>query len=175
MISVLIPGAAIVIILMVYRKFRTVKWRSILNESLEYHKFHLTSISKDPQVKQGSREMAHSLMWGITKQLPLDIKDGRGGRALVNSFRGSKTSLNTCGTVFYECAKNRRVMDETIFKLNNTLTSSLVRIFMLESPLSIFGLLYNDINLLTYMLFKADSGIGRFYYNMNRNLNGRDF
>jgi len=161
--------SGILILLLVYRKFRTNQWRKILKQSIEYHKFHLVSISKDPSVNQNSRDLAQSMLWGVTKQLPIDIKGG-GWRALINSFSGKKTSLNTCGTVFYECARDPVSMDVIIFKLNNTLLSTIYRIFILESGLSILGLLYNDITLLFYLITKSESGTGRFYLNMKREI-----
>lgn len=158
-------------LLLLYRSLRIRQWRRILKESVEYHRYHLSSISGDPSAGQASREMAQSMLWSVNRQLPLDMKDGNGMRALINSFRGRKTSLNTCGTVFYECVKNHRVMDQEIFKLANTLISTLCRIFILESSASVIGLLYNDINLAVYLFTGSGSGTGRFYYNMKKEIN----
>jgi len=166
--------AVIPMLLLFYWKVRVKQWRAVLKEAVEYHKFHLVSISRDPSVSQTGRELAHSLLWGVTKQLPLDLKDGKGGLALVNSFKGRKTSLNTCGTVFYECAKNHRVMDITIFKLTSTLISTICRIFILESSISVFGLIYNDINLLIFLLTGSEKGMGRFYREMKKEINRKN-
>ncbi len=153
-------------VLLLYGKFRKRLWRRILKESVDYHKYHLSSISRDPSGSSSSRLQAHSLLWGVTKQLPMDLKDGRGGLALIHSFQGRKTSLNTCGTVFYECVKNHAVMDETIFRLNDTLLSTIIRIFILESPFSILGLLYYDVNMLVSFLSHSERSIGGFYIKM---------
>ena len=165
--------AVILILILFYRMLRIKQWRRILKESIEYHKFHLESISRDPSANSHSRQMAHSLLWGVTKQLPLDLKDGKGGRALLHSFQGRKTSLNTCGTVFYECAKNHHVMDVTIFKLNDTLLSTIVRIFILESFFSAFGLIYFDLNLVMRLSAGSERGMGGFYLKMKNEINGR--
>ena len=160
--------AGMLIILFVYRKFRTKKWRRILKNSIEYHKFHLASISNDSSADARSRELAHSLLWGIAKQLPADLKEGRGSRALYNSFTSRKTALNTCGTVFYECVNDRNSKNMTIFKLDNTLISTLYRAYLLESVFSILGLLFYDISLLKNKIIKSQSGNGKFYVEMSR-------
>ncbi len=164
--------AVILVLLLIYKKFRIIKWKTILQASIEYHKFHLSSITMDSTVNQTSRDLAHSMLWGVTKQLPLDIKDGKGGRALFNSYLGMKTSLFTSSRVFYECINNYKNMDVTIFKLSNTLISTICRIFILDSFFSILGLLYCDITLLIYTISGYDLGMGRFYFNMKREISG---
>lgn len=164
--------AVILVLLMIYKKIRIGLWRKILKNSIEYHKFHLSSINMDSNVNQSSRDLAHSMLWGVTKQLPLDIKDGKGGRALFNSYLGMKTSLFTSSRVFYECINNYKNMDVTIFKLSNTLISTICRIFILDSFFSILGLLYCDITLLIYTISGYDLGMGRFYFNMKREISG---
>ncbi len=164
----IVTAVLIIIFLLIYKNFRIHSWRRILKESIEYHKLHLFSLNKDSSLKQNSRELAQSLLWGITKQLPLDLKDGKGARALLNSFSGNKTSLNTCGTVFYECAKNHKSTDITICRLNNTLISTLYRIFIIESSFSIIGLIYFDFKLFTSFLIKTRSNTGSFFLEMKR-------
>jgi len=161
---------AVIILLFLYRRFRARRWKYILKASIKYHKFYLTDISNDPSIDRNSRDLAHSLLWGITKQLPLDIKEGKGGVALYNSLSGKKTSLNTCGTVFYECAKNHKTMDPTVFSLTNTLISTIYRIFILESHLSVFGLLYYDINLLYNYAINSVRGSGRLYLDLTKKI-----
>ena len=162
--------AVILVLLLVYKKIRIGLWGKILKNSIEYHKFHLSSINMDSSVNQSSRDMAHSMLWGVTKQLPLDIKDGKGGRALFNSYLGMKTSLFTCSMVFYECINNYKNMDVTIFKLSNTLISTICRIFIFNSFFSIIGILYSDITMLIYSITGYDIGMGRFYLNMKREI-----
>ncbi len=162
--------AVILVLLMIYKKIRIGLWRKILKNSIEYHKFHLSSINMDSNVNQSSRDLAHSMLWGVTKQLPLDIKDGKGGRALFNSYLGMKTSLFTCSMVFYECINNYKNMDVTIFKLSNTLISTICRIFIFNSFFSIIGLIYCDITMFIYFITEYDIGMGRFYLNMKREI-----
>ncbi len=158
--------AAIILSLLVYRKIRLGRWRKILKKSVEYHIYHLSSVSKDPSTNEKSRELAQALLWGVTKLLPLDVKEGSGGRALLRSFMGDKTALNTCGTVYYQCARNFRYIDRIIIKLNDTLISTFYRIYLLESYFSIFAILYMDIALLLYIALKPAGGTGRLYLEM---------
>ena len=152
--------------LLLYRKLRITRWRNILKKSVEYHKFHLSSISKDQSMNEKSREIAQALFWGVTKQLPLDVEGGKGGRALLRSFLGDKTSLNTCGTVYYECARNFRFIDTVLIKLNDTLISTFYRIYFLESYISIFAVFYMDLTLLFYIITRPGSGTGKLYLEM---------
>jgi hypothetical protein len=153
----------VIIILILYRKLRISKWRKILRNSIEYHKFHLSSLMKDSTVSEKSRELSQALFWSITKQLPIDLESGKGGKALWRSFLGDKTSLNTCGTVFYQCARNFRNTDSIIIKLNDTLMSTIYRIYLLESYVSIPAILYMDFALLINQIIKPKGGPGRLY------------
>ena len=161
---------AVVLFLLIYRKLRIGRWRKILKNSVEYHIYHLSSISKDLSMDEKTRELAHALHWGASKQLQLDLADGKGGTALWRSFLGDKTSLNTCGTVYYQCARNFRFINKIIIKLNDTLLSTFYRIYILESYLSIVAILYMDFTLLFYMLTKPVSGTGRLYLEMRGEL-----
>jgi len=158
--------AAVFLLLIAYHKLRIGRWRKILKRSVEYHKFHLAPISKDTSMDEKSRELAQAMLWSVTKQLPLDMKDGKGGRALIRSFLGDKTSLNTCGTVYYQCARNFRFIDKIILKLNDTLISTFYRIYLLESYFSIVAILYMDFTLLLYMIKRPEGGTGRLYLEM---------
>ena len=153
----------IIIILLLYHRLRIAKWRKILRNSIEYHKFHLSSLSKDSNVREKSRELSQALLWSITKQLPLDLEAGKGGKALWKSLLGDKTSLNTCGTVFYKCARNFHNTDSIIIKLNDTLMSTIYRIYLLESFVSIPAVLYMDFMLLINQIIKPETGPGRLY------------
>jgi len=153
----------ILILLILYRKIRISKWRKILRSSIEYHKFHLSSLVKDSTVSEKSRELSQALFWSVTKQLPLDLQSGKGGKALWRSFLGDKTSLNTCGTVFYQCARNFRNTDNIIIKLNDTLMSTIYRIYLLESYASTITILYMDFMLLINKIIKPQGGPGRLY------------
>ena len=160
--------AVFVLVLVLYRKLRLGRWRTILKRSVDYHKFHLSSISKDPSVDEKTRELAQALLWGVTKQLPIDLENGKGGKALWRSFTGDKTALNTCGTVYYQCARNFRYIDKIIVKLNDTLLSTFYRIYLLESYFSYVSIFYMDFSLLFYILTKPQSGTGRLYLEMRR-------
>ena len=153
----------IIIILILYRKLRISKWRKILRDSIEYHNFHLSSLMKDSTVSEKTRELSQALFWSITKQLPLELKTGKGGKALLRSFFGDKTALNTCGTVFYQCARNFRNTEDIIIKLNDTLMSTIYRIYLLESYVSIPAILYMDFMLIINQIIKPKSGPGRLY------------
>ena len=157
----------IITALLIYRKLRISKWRKILRNSIEYHKFHLSSLAKDSDVSEKTRELSQALFWSITKQLPVDLEES-GGRALLRSFFGDKTSLNTCGTVFYQCANNFRNTDVIIIKLNDTLMSTIYRIYMLESYISIPAVLYMDFTLIVNQIIKPKSGPGRLYLEMSK-------
>jgi len=167
-LNTLIFCLVIIIILFLYRKLRISKWRKVLRNSIEYHKFHLVSLTKDSTVSEKSRELSQALFWSITKQLPVDLKSGSGGKALLRSFFGDKTSLNTCGTVFYQCANNFRNTDSIIIKLNDTLMSTIYRIYMLESYFSIPAILYMDLTFLISKIVKPKSGPGRLYLEMTK-------
>lgn len=158
--------AAFIFTLVIYRKLRLGRWRKILKRSVDYHKFHLSSISKDPSMDEKTRELAQALLWGVTKQLPLDLESGMGGKALLRSFMGDKTALNTCGTVYYQCARNIRYIDKIILKLNDTLLSTFYRIYMLESVLSYIAVIYMDLTLLYYIITRPQGGTGRLYLEM---------
>lgn len=160
--------AALILSLLIYRKLRLGRWRKILKNSVEYHRFHLTSISRDASRNEKERELAQALLWAATKQLPSDINRGKGGKALWLSFLGNKTALNTCGTAYYQCASNYRYIDSIIIKLNDTLISTFYRIYLLESYLSIAAILYMDLTLLYYMISRPESGTGKLYLEMSK-------
>ncbi len=117
-------------------------------------------------MNEKNRELSQALLWAATKQLQLDIKSGKGGRALWRSFLGDKTALNTCGTVYYECAKNYRFIDSIVLKLADTLISTFYRIYLLESYLSIIAVIYMDFVLFISMITRPKSGSGRLYLEM---------
>lgn len=158
----------IIILLLVYRFSRRERWRAILGESLEYHRFHLSQRNSDKNTSEKAREMYQALLWAVNKQLKDDLarSGGKGGPVLWRSFLGDKTCLNTCGTVFYESAKNYRFVDETLIKLNDTLISTFYRILMLESILSPLALVYMDVMLLWSIIRKPAAGTGRLYREM---------
>jgi len=157
---------AVIVILLAYRKLRLGRWRTMLKNSVEYHKFHLASVSKDPTMNEKTRELAQALFWAVSRQLNDDIAGGKGGTALWRSFAGEKTALNTCSTVYYQCARNYMYIDECIMKLNGTLLSTFYRIYLLESYFSIASILYMDINLLVCMITRPAGGTGRLYLEM---------
>ena len=154
--------------ILIYWRLRIRRWRKILKKSVDYHIFHLASISRDSSIDETSRGLAQALLWGASKQLPLDIA-GRGGRALWRSFRGDKTSLNTCGTVYYHCVMNMRSIDKMVIRLNDTLLSTFYRIYLLESFLSFAAVLYMDFTLAYYLLAKPETGTGRLFREMRIN------
>lgn len=158
--------AVFVLFLVLYRKLRLGRWRKILKRSVDYHRFHLSSIAKDSSADEKTRELAQALLWGVTKLLPLDLEKGKGGKALWRSFLGDKTALNTCGTVYYQCARNIRYIDKTILRLNDTLLSTFYRIYLLESNMSYISIFYMDFSLLFSMITKPQSGTGRLYLEM---------
>jgi len=158
--------ALVILLLMSYRKIRIGRWREILGNSVEYHKFHLSAIVRDSSTDEKSRELAQALFWGVTRQLQSDIEGGRGGKALWRSFIGDKTALNTCSSVYYECSRYFRFIDVIIIKLNDTLISTLYRIFLLESYFSVIALFYMDLTLLYYKVTRPESGTGRLYLEM---------
>jgi len=160
---------AFILLLNIYGKFRKKWWRRIFAASLDYHKFHLMTLQSDKNIDEKTREFSTALLWAINKQLPLDLKGG-GGRALLGSFVGEKTSLNTCGTVFYEASRHFRFIDIRIVKLNDTLLSTFYRIFFTESfiyPLAIF---FMDIFFLLSLLKKPRQGASRLYIEMQKEL-----
>ncbi|MCL1833759.1 MAG: hypothetical protein FWG49_04575, partial [Leptospirales bacterium] len=159
---------AAILLLLLYRKLRISRWRNILRNSIEYHKFHLSSLMKDSAVSEKSRELSQALFWAITKQLPAELESGRGGAALWKSLFGDKTALNTCGTVFYQCARNFRNTDGIIIKLNDTLMSTIYRIYLLESYASIPAILYMDFMLLINRIIKPEGGPGRLYLELRK-------
>jgi len=163
-----LAGAAF--FMFIYSLLRGGTWRRILSGSLDYHKFHLNMIMNDSTVDTKNRELAQAMIWAITRQLPEDIKNKKGGLALLRSFMGDKTALNTCGSIFYDIARNYRYIDQRIVKLNNTLLGTFYRIFFLESLLSGVSALYMDIFLLKSLIFKPGEGSPRLYLEMFKEL-----
>lgn len=158
--------------LFAYRFFRRERWRAILGRSLEYHRFHFTQMYNDKSVNEKARELYQALLWAVNKQLKDDLarSNGRGGAVLWRSFLGDKTCVNTCGTVFYETAKNYRYVGETLARLNDTLISTFYRILFVESFLSPVALIYMDMRLLISMITRPSSGTGRLYREMLREM-----
>jgi len=163
-----LAGAAF--LMFIYSLIRGGVWRRILASSLDYHKFHLNMIMNDSAVDTKNRELAQAMIWAITRQLPDDIKKMGGGKALLRSFMGEKTALNTCGSIFYDIARNYRYIDQRIVKLNNTLLGTFYRIFFLESFLSGVSALYMDIFLLKSFIFKPLEGSPKLYLEMFKEL-----
>lgn len=161
--------AVFLLILYIYGRLRRGWWRRMLSASLDYHKFHLAAIQSDRSIDEKTREFAMALLWAVNKQLKSDLKNG-GGRALWNSFLGEKTSLNTCGTIFYESSKYSRFIDMKIFKLNDTLLSTFYRIYFLESLLYPPAAAIMDILFLVSLIKKPEQGVSRLYIEMKKEI-----
>lgn len=168
------PEIIVIICIFVFSKIYSIiradTWRKILSSALDYHKFHLEMIVKDPSVDVKNKELAQAMVWAITRQMPEDLKNKGGGAALFRSFAGHKTALNTCGTVFYDIARNFKFIDQRIVKLNSTLTATFYRVFFIESFVSGVALLFIDIFMLRSIVFKPAEGSARLYYEMRREL-----
>ena len=155
----------------IYTILRAGRWRKILSSSLDYHRFHLEMIMNDPSVDVKNKELAQAMVWAITRQMSDDLKKSGGGAVLFRSLSGEKTALNTCGTVFYDIARNFKYIDERLVRLNTTLTATFYRIFFVESFVSGIALLFMDISMLKSIVFKPADGSARLYYEMRRELN----
>ena len=162
--------AGAVFFMLLYSILRGDTRRRVLSGSLDYHKFHLNMIMNDSTVDTKNRELAQAMIWAITRQLPDDIKNRGGGKALLRSFMGDKTALNTCGSIFYDIARNYRYIDQRIVKLNNTLLGTFYRIFFLESLFSGVSALYMDIFLLKSFILKPGEGSSKLYLEMFKEL-----
>ncbi|MFA5517910.1 MAG: hypothetical protein WDA74_01510 [Spirochaetota bacterium] len=154
----------------IYGIIRAGRWRKILSSALDYHRFHLEMIMNDPSADIKNKELAQAMVWAITRQMPDDLKDKGGGAALFRSLLGQKTALNTCGTIFYDIAKNFKFIDKRILKLNTTLTSTFYRVYFIESFASGVALLFMDIFMLKSIVLKPSDGSARLYYEMRREL-----
>jgi hypothetical protein len=153
-----------------YSLLRGGRWRKILSSALDYHRFHLGMIINDSAVDIKNKELAQAMIWAVTRQIPEDLKNSGGGAVLFRSLSGEKTALNTCGVVFYDIARNFKFIDDRIFKLNSTLTSTFYRIYSAESFFSGFALLYMDLFMLKSFIFKPAEGSARLYLEMRREL-----
>jgi len=158
----------IFVLLYLYGRLRKRWWRRILASAIDYHRFHLSAIQSDRSIDEKTREYATALQWAINKQLPDDLKKG-GGVTLWLSFVGSKTSLNTCGTVFYDAARYARFIDLKIIKLNDTLLSTFYRIFLIESIFFPFAIPVLDLLFIISFIKKPQSGPARLYLEMSKN------
>lgn len=155
--------------LYLYGKFRRGRWRKILGASLDYHKFHLSAMQSDRGIDEKTREFTMALLWAINKQLPSDLSKG-GGRALWSSFLGEKTSLNTCGSIFYEASRYMRFIDVRIVKLNDTLLSTFYRILLIESVFHPLAIAFMDIIFLVSVIKKPEGGAARLYIEMKKDI-----
>lgn len=160
--------SAVVLLLVFYRLLRKNRWQRILGASLDYHRFHLGMLAGNRDTSEKCRSLYQAMLWAVNKQLADDLKrtGGKGGMVLLMSFTGNKTCINTCGTVFYESAKNYSFIDRSVIRLNDTLISTLYRILLIESVIAPFVLIYMDMRLLTSLVTKPDSGTGRLYREM---------
>lgn len=160
--------SAVVLVLVLYRLLRKKRWQKILGASLDYHRFHLGMLSGNRDTDEKCRSLYQAMLWAVSRQLADDLKrtGGKGGMVLLMSFAGNKTCINTCGTVFYESAKNYNFIDASVMRLNDTLISTLYRILLIESILAPFALIYMDMRLLASLVTKPDSGTGRLYREM---------
>ena len=156
-----------IILLLFYSRIRGARWRKILGASLDYHKFHLSALQADKSVDEKTREFSQALLWAINKQLPSDLS--RKG-ALWRSFMGEKTSLNTCGTIFYESSRYAKFIDRRIIRLNDTLLSTFYRILFLESIFSTVAVVFMDILFFISIFTRPESGSARLYIEMRRDL-----
>ena len=158
----------LILILLLYRLLRKKRWQRVLSASLNYHRYHLTMLAGDRMTDEKNRSLYQAMLWAINKQLPDDLNrsGGKGGLVLLRSLAGDKTCINTCGTVFYESARNYSFIESNVIKLNGTLVSTLYRIVLLESMLAPFALIYMDLRLLAAFITKPGSGTGRLYKEM---------
>ncbi|HOK02041.1 MAG TPA: hypothetical protein PLN03_05670 [Spirochaetota bacterium] len=154
-------------ILYFYGRFRRIWWRKILSAAIDYHRFHLSAMQADKGLDEKTREYATALQWAINKQLPDDLKKG-GGLSLWLSFAGAKTSLNTCGTVFYDAARYSRFIDSRIIKLNDTLLSTFYRILFIESVFFPLSIPLMDFFFLMSLIKKPERGSARLYLEMSK-------
>lgn len=160
--------AAVLLFLALYRLLRKRRWQRILGASLDYHRFHLGLLAGSRDTNEKCRSLYQAMLWAVNKQLADDLKrtGGKGGMVLFLSFAGDKTCINTCGTVFYETARNFSSIDHSVIRLNDTLISTFYRIVLIESLLAPFALIYMDMRLLSSLVTKPESGTGRLYREM---------
>ncbi|NLV68589.1 MAG: hypothetical protein GXY14_13040 [Spirochaetes bacterium] len=158
----------VILFLLLYRLLRKKRWQRILSASLDYHRYHLAMLAAGRGSDEKSRSLYQAMLWAINKQLADDLNraGGKGGLVLFKSLAGDKTCINTCGTVFYESARNYSFIESNVIKLNGTLVSTLYRIVLLESMLAPFALIYMDLRLLAAFITKPGSGTGRLYKEM---------
>lgn len=158
----------VILFLLLYRLLRKNRWQKVLGASLDYHRYHLGMLTGSRERDEKCRSLYQAMLWAVNKQLPDDLKraGGRGGMVLFMSFAGNKTCVNTCGTVFYECAKNYGLIESSVMKLNDTLLSTFYRILLLESIMAPVALIYMDLRLLVSFITKPGSGTGRLYREM---------
>ncbi len=167
--------AAVAAFLILYRFLRKKRWQMILGKSLDYHRFHLTMLAGSRETNEKSRSLYQALLWAVNKQLPDDLArtGGRGGSVLLMSSMGEKTCVNTCGTVFYESARNHSFIDRNVIRLNDTLISTFYRILLIESLFAPFALIYMDLHLLASLVTRPGSGTGRLYREMLAEIRGK--
>ncbi len=137
------------VVYLLYLRFARRRWRTLLNFSFDYHRHHLVMLRGDPGVNQRSREMATGMLWIIEKQLPRDEADGKiNFRGFLRSMLVGGTSLQLVGETWYQIYRYRYDLDVRIPRLLITLSSTLYRVFYLNSWVMIILLPWWDVKLL---------------------------
>ena len=125
-----------------YLRWRKKKWLRVLEESIQYHRYHLLMTRDDMTLQHKSREIARAMLHVIDRQLRSDFnRNNVNLRGFFKSIAGMGTSLQLSGEIHYQVMRYHYDVDEIIIRLYNTFSSTLYRLFFLYSiamPLTIF-------------------------------------
>lgn len=132
-------------VILFYLRWRKKKWLRVLDESFQYHRYHLLMARDDMTLQHKSREIARAMLHVIDRQLKSDFKRNNvnlGG--FLKSILGMGTSLQLSGEIHYQVMRYHYDVDEIIVRLYNTFSSTLYRLFFLNSIVMPLAILFMD-------------------------------
>ncbi len=142
-----------------YMRNRRRVWTQVLHESIQYHRYHLLMARENQLLSSKSREISRGMLYVIDRQLKNDFNRKQVNlKGFLKSIIGAGTSLQLSGEIHYQIMRFHYDIDEVIIRLYITFSSTLYRLFFLNSILSPLIIVFMDILYLASLVNRRKSG-----------------
>lgn len=162
MIHTIMPFLIILLLLplvYVYMRKRKRVWTQVLHESIQYHRYHLIMARENQLLSTKSREISRGMLYVIDRQLKNDFNRKQVNlKGFLKSIIGAGTSLQLSAEIHYQIMRFHYDIDEIIIRLYITFSSTLYRLFFLNSILLPLSILFMDILNLASLISRRKSG-----------------
>ena len=139
------------------------RWSGYIDISLAYHRGHLIRIQNEPDSGKRTIDLCRVLVWIIDRDL-VQVRKGRRGLGLLwRSIRGDKTPLQITGGMITRIVQYRWVVDPRILRLLNTMPGTIIRLFLICSPVRVPACVYMDLCLVCARIRRNPSSEARMF------------